>query len=50
MRRILVEHARRQNLKRGGGVRRIFLDEAAMVGGNRAADLVALDDAINALG
>ncbi|MGO9256284.1 MAG: ECF-type sigma factor [Bryobacteraceae bacterium] len=49
MRRILVEHARRQNLKRGGGLRRIFLDEAAMVGGNRAADLVALDDAMNAL-
>ena len=49
MRRILVEHARRHNLKRGGGVPHVSLDEAALVGGNRAADLVALDDAMNAL-
>jgi RNA polymerase sigma-70 factor (ECF subfamily) len=49
MRRILVEHARRHNLKRGGGVQHVSLEEAAMVGGNRAADLVALDDAMNAL-
>src|ERR1035441_1969565 len=49
MRRILVEHARRHNLKRGGGVRHVSLEEAAVVGGDRAADLVALDDAMNAL-
>jgi RNA polymerase sigma-70 factor (ECF subfamily) len=49
MRRILVEHARRSNLKRGGGVQRVPLDEAVEVGGGRAADLVALDDAMNAL-
>jgi RNA polymerase sigma factor (TIGR02999 family) len=49
MRRILVEHARRHNLKRGGAVPHVSLDEAAMVGGGRASDLVALDDAINAL-
>ena len=49
MRRILVEHARRHNLKRGGGVQHVCLEEAAVVGGNRAADLVALDDALNAL-
>src|ERR1041385_5520806 len=49
MRRILVEHARRQNLKRGAGVQHIPLDDAAMVGGGRSADLVALDDALNAL-
>ena len=49
MRRILVEHARRHNLKRGGGVQHVSLEAAAMVGGNRAADLVALDDAMNAL-
>lgn len=52
MRRILVEHARRQNLKRGGGVLHVSLDEAAPVAGNRSewsADLVALDDAMNAL-
>jgi len=49
MRRILVEHARRHNLKRGGGVRHVALDEAVIVGGSRAADLVALDDAMDAL-
>src|SRR5436190_21926710 len=49
MRRILVEHARRHNLKRGGGVPHVCLDEAALVGGNRAEDLVALDDARNTL-
>ncbi len=49
MRRILVEHARRQNLKRGGGVQHISLDETAIVGGGPGADLVALDDAMNAL-
>jgi RNA polymerase sigma factor (TIGR02999 family) len=49
MRRILVEHARRHNLKRGGEVQRVSLDEAAVVGGGRDLDLVALDDAMNAL-
>jgi RNA polymerase sigma-70 factor (ECF subfamily) len=49
MRRILVEHARRQNLKRGAGVQHVSLEEAAMVGGERSADLVALDDALNEL-
>lgn len=46
MRRILVEHARRHNLKRGGGVRHVSLEETAMVGGDRAPDLIALDDAM----
>jgi len=49
MRRILVEHARRHNLKRGGDLQHVSLEEAAMVGGNRAADLLAMDDAMNAL-
>jgi RNA polymerase sigma-70 factor (ECF subfamily) len=49
MRRILVEHARRHNLKRGGGVPHVSLDEAALVGSVRAADLVALDNAMNTL-
>jgi len=49
MRRILVEHARRHNLKRGGGVQHVSLDEAAMVHGDPDADLVALDDAMNGL-
>lgn len=48
MRRILVDHARRHNLKRGGGVRHVSLEEAAVVGGE-STDLVALDDAMNAL-
>ncbi|MGI8745373.1 MAG: sigma-70 family RNA polymerase sigma factor [Bryobacteraceae bacterium] len=53
MRRILVDHARRRNVKRGGGARHLSLEQAALVGGDRAADpsgdLVALDDAMNAL-
>jgi RNA polymerase sigma factor (TIGR02999 family) len=50
MRRILVEHARRHNLKRGGGVQHVSLEEAVVVvGDGRGADLVALDDAMNAL-
>jgi RNA polymerase sigma factor (TIGR02999 family) len=49
IRRILVEHARRHNLRRGGGVQHVPLEEAAVVGGRRSADLVALDDAMKAL-
>jgi RNA polymerase sigma factor (TIGR02999 family) len=49
MRRILVEHARRHNLKRGGGVQHVALDEAALVDSDQDADLVALDDAMNGL-
>src|ERR1039458_7213678 len=49
MRRILVEHARRHNLKRGGGVQQVSFEDTAEIGGDRAADLVALDDALHAL-
>jgi len=49
MRRILVDHARRHNLKRGGDMLHVSLDEAAMVGSGKDADLVALDDAMTAL-
>ena len=49
MRRILVEHARRHNLKRGRGVQHVSLDEAVLVGVDPGVDLVALDDALNAL-
>jgi RNA polymerase sigma factor (TIGR02999 family) len=49
IRRILVEHARRHNLKRGGGIPHVSLDEAAVVGGSRSPDLVALDDAMKTL-
>ena len=48
MRRILVDHARRHNLKRGGGVQHVSLDDASVVGGEDT-DLVALDDAMNSL-
>jgi RNA polymerase sigma-70 factor, ECF subfamily len=48
MRRILVENARRHHLKRGAGVQHVSLDEAAVLD-SRAPDLVALDDALNAL-
>lgn len=49
MRRILVEHARRHNLKRGGGVQHVTLEESVIVGSGRPANLLALDDAMNAL-
>src|ERR1700693_5629514 len=49
MRRILVEHARRHNVKRGDGVPHVSLEEASMVGPGRARDLVMLDEAMNAL-
>jgi hypothetical protein len=39
----------RHNLKYGGGVMHISLKAAAVVGGGRANDPVALDDALNAL-
>ena len=49
MRRILVEHARRHNPKRGGDVPHVSLDEAVLVGADDDVDLVALDDAMTAL-
>jgi RNA polymerase sigma factor (TIGR02999 family) len=49
MRRILVDYARRHNLRRGGDLKRVPLEDVAVVDGERAADLVALDDAMNAL-
>jgi RNA polymerase sigma-70 factor, ECF subfamily len=49
MRRILVEHARRHNLKRGAGVQHVSFEDTAEVGSDRAADLGALDDALEAL-
>jgi len=49
MRRILVEHARRHNLKRGGGVQHVSLDEVSLLDRGQDADLVALDDAMNGL-
>jgi RNA polymerase sigma-70 factor (ECF subfamily) len=49
MRRILVDHARRHNLKRGGGVQHVSLEQAALLVADENMDLVALDDAMNAL-
>ena len=49
MRRILVERARRHNLKRGRGVQYVPLDETAVVSEDPPVDFVALDDALNAL-
>jgi hypothetical protein len=48
MRHILIDHARgRHYAKRGAGARKISLDDTAMLSDERAADLVALDDALN---
>jgi RNA polymerase sigma factor (TIGR02999 family) len=49
MRRILVDHARRRNLKRGGGVQHVALEDTAVVGSERGEDLAALDDAMKEL-
>jgi len=49
MRRILVDHARRHNLKRGGGVQHVSLEQAAVLVTDEDTDIVALDDALNAL-
>ena len=50
MRRILVERARgRRADKRGGHAQQVSLDEAADVSSERAADLVALDEALTRL-
>jgi RNA polymerase sigma factor (TIGR02999 family) len=50
MRHILVDYARsRRYDKRGGGARLVSLDEAVVVSEERAAELVALDDALEAL-
>jgi RNA polymerase sigma factor (TIGR02999 family) len=49
MRRILVDHARRHNLKRGATVTHVSLDDAASVPGEAPTDLLALDDAMTAL-
>ncbi|MBI3426929.1 MAG: sigma-70 family RNA polymerase sigma factor [Acidobacteria bacterium] len=50
MRNILVDYARTRNYaKRGGGVRPVVLDEALVVANERAAELIALDDALQAL-
>ena len=50
MRRILVDFARRrQQLKRGGEINIVLLEEALPVSNQQPADLVALDDALKQL-
>jgi RNA polymerase sigma factor (TIGR02999 family) len=50
MRRIMVDHARQRDaLKRGGGVIKITLDECVAVTQTRAAELLALDEALEKL-
>jgi RNA polymerase sigma factor (TIGR02999 family) len=50
MRHILVDYARsRKYEKRGGGAQKVSLDEALMVSDERAAEIVALDDALKEL-
>jgi RNA polymerase sigma factor (TIGR02999 family) len=50
MRRILVDYAReRARAKRGGGACRISLSDADRLAMPRPPDVVALDDALNAL-
>ena len=50
MRQILVDHARQQRSdKRGGGVPAIPLDEALGFAAAKSNDVLALDDALNAL-
>jgi RNA polymerase sigma factor (TIGR02999 family) len=50
MRQILIDHARRHRRgKRGGGKQVLSLEEAAVFSPERAASLVALDDALESL-
>jgi RNA polymerase sigma factor (TIGR02999 family) len=50
MRQVLVDYARkRRYAKRGGDARRVSLDEAMIASEERAADVVALDDALKSL-
>ncbi len=50
MRRVLVDTARKRNFqKRGGGALQVSLNEALPLGNQRGPDLVALDDALQAL-
>jgi len=50
MRTILVDHARSHaSAKRGGGARNLELDEAMLVSQQKAAEVVALDEALHQL-
>lgn len=50
MRRILIDHARSHRYsKRGAGAQRVTLDDVAIAGQQRAAEFMALDEALTSL-
>src|SRR5262245_6901760 len=49
MRRILVDHARRRNSKRGADVEHVPLEATAVISPDRSSDFVSLDDALKVL-
>ncbi len=50
MRHVLIDHARRRHyVKHGGAVQQVSIEDAAMMPRQRAAELVALDEALNEL-
>jgi RNA polymerase sigma-70 factor (ECF subfamily) len=49
MRRILVDHARRHNVKRGAGAEHVSLDADAVMCPDRSDDFVSLDEALSGL-
>jgi len=51
MRRVLVDHARAKHYqKRGAGAHKVSLDEVEIIGAEPAVDILALDEALEALG
>jgi len=51
MRQILVDYARKRHFaKRGGNALHVSLDEAAVVGEERASEMISLDEALTELG
>ena len=51
MRRVLIDHARKRGAaRRGGGAVRVPLDEGLEIAADRPQELIALDDALSALG
>ena len=49
MRRILIDYARRHNLKRGAGFQHVALEQADLAAVTRDPDLIALNESLNAL-
>ena len=50
MRRVLVDHAKRRNAaKRGGGLRRVTLDESLALSPDQSVDLLTIDQALRSL-